>query len=113
MNLCVTFIEIASCPCVGIIGATLGGGVGRYQGIHGLILDALISVRLVTAKGDIIIVSASVHSNLFWGLRGAGFNFEIILSAKYKIADLTNKGTVMSADLVFPASINVSFFQAT
>lgn len=104
--------EIGSCSCVGMVGATLGAGVGRYQGVHGLIIDALVSVRLVTAESDIINVSATQHSELFWGIRGAGFNFGIILSATYKVTDLTNHGEVMSADLIYPASANVSFFKA-
>lgn len=71
-----------------MVGATLGAGVGRYQGLHGLIIDSLISVRMVTAEGDIISVSAHEHADLFWGLRGAGMNFGIILSAKYQVYDL-------------------------
>lgn len=104
------FIAITSCSCVGVVGATLGAGVGRFQGIHGLIIDALLSVRLVTAKGRIITASATEYSDLFWGLRGAGANFGIILSATYKITDHSNGGNVMSADLIFPASANVSYF---
>lgn len=44
------------------VGATLGGdggGVGRYQGLHGLIRDALESVELVTSTGDLITVSST------------------------------------------------------
>lgn len=104
--------EMGTCSCVGMVGATLGAGVGRYQGLHGLILDALLSVRLVTATGDIITVSATEHSDLFWGLRGAGFNFGIVVSATYKIADLTNHGNVLNADLIFLASANRSLFEA-
>lgn len=96
---------------MGVVGATLGAGVGRFQGIHGLVIDALLSVRLVTAKGRIITASATEHSDLFWGLRGAGANFGIILSATYKITDHSNGGNVMSADLIFPASANVSYFK--
>lgn len=95
---------------MGVVGATLGAGVGRFQGIHGLIIDALLSVRLVTAKGRIITASATKHSDLFWGLRGAGANFGIILSATYKITDHSNGGIVMNADLIFPASANLSYF---
>lgn len=95
---------------MGVVGATLGAGVGRFQGIHGLIIDALLSVRLVTAKGRIITASATEHSDLFWGLRGAGANFGIILSATYKITDHSNGGNVMIADLIFPASANLSYF---
>lgn len=108
----ICFIAITSCSCVGVVGATLGAGVGRFQGIHGLIIDTLLSVRLVTAKGKIITASATENSDLFWGLRGAGANFGIILSATYKITDLSNGGTVTSADLIFPANANVSYFNA-
>ncbi|KAI1744616.1 Glucooligosaccharide oxidase [Xylaria scruposa] len=37
-------IKTGFCSCVGVVGATLGAGVGRYQGIHGLIIDALLSI---------------------------------------------------------------------
>ncbi|KXG46525.1 FAD-binding, type 2 [Penicillium griseofulvum] len=103
-------IQTGSCPCVGMVGATLGGGVGRYQGLHGLILDALKSVQLVTATGNLITVSATKHEDLFWGLRGAGFNYGIVTSATYNIYDLTNEGNVLNADFMFPASLNETFF---
>ncbi|OQE10144.1 hypothetical protein PENFLA_c090G01387 [Penicillium flavigenum] len=103
-------IQIGSCPCVGMVGATLGGGVGRFQGLHGLILDALESVKLVTAAGDLITVSASENKDLFWGLRGAGFNYGIATSATYNIHDLVNDGNVLNADFMFPASVNETYF---
>ncbi|KAL4908421.1 hypothetical protein BDW74DRAFT_175103 [Aspergillus multicolor] len=105
-------IQIGSCPCVGMLGATLSGGVGRYQGLHGPILHALQSVQLMTASGELIIVSETQNADLFWGLRGAGFNLGIVTEATYQIYDLTNGGDVMSADFLFPASANVSFFEA-
>lgn len=104
-------IETGSCPCVGMVGATLGGGVGRYQGLHGLIIDALESVELVTVKGDLITVSATENADLFWGLRGAGFNYGIVTSATYKVYDLTNKGNVLNADFMFPAELNETYFE--
>ncbi|KAI9368962.1 hypothetical protein BJX61DRAFT_521534 [Aspergillus egyptiacus] len=103
-------IQTGSCPCVGMVGATLGGGVGRYQGLHGLILDALESVELVTSTGRLITVSATQNADLFWGLRGAGFNYGIVTSATYRIHDLTNDGNVLNADFMFPASMNETFF---
>ncbi|KAB2571594.1 FAD-linked oxidoreductase azaL [Lasiodiplodia theobromae] len=105
-------LQTGSCPCVGTVGATLGGGVGRYQGVHGLIIDALLSVRLVTAIGKLITVSADSNPELFWALRGAGMNFGVVTSATYKVADLTNGGQVLSADLIYPGSVNGSFFEA-
>jgi FAD/FMN-containing dehydrogenase len=85
-----------------MVGATLGGGVGRYNGLHGMIVDALKSVRLVTAEGKIITASENENSDLFWGVRGAGFNFGIVLSATYQIYDQTNQGQVVNADFLYP-----------
>lgn len=95
-----------------MLGATLGGGVSRYQGLHGLILDALKSVKLVTASGDLITVSETKHPDLFWGIRGAGFNYGIVTEAMYEVHDLTNGGVVVNADFMFPASANKTFFRA-
>jgi FAD/FMN-containing dehydrogenase len=94
-----------------MVGGSLGAGVGKYQGVHGLIIDSLESVELVTAKGDLITVSAHHNPDLWWGIRGAGFNFGIITHATYKVYDLTNKGSVMNADFQFPGHVNQSVFE--
>ncbi|RAK71698.1 FAD-binding oxidoreductase [Aspergillus fijiensis CBS 313.89] len=88
-----------------------GKEIRRYQGLHGLIIDALESVELVTVKGDLITVSATENADLFWGLRGAGFNYGIVTSATYKVYDLTNKGNVLNADFMFPAELNETYFE--
>ncbi|CAE7205748.1 hypothetical protein P3342_011551 [Pyrenophora teres f. teres] len=103
-------IQTGSCSCVGFVGATLGGGIGPYQGLHGLIIDALQSVTMVTGKGDIVNASSSVNSDLFWGLRGAGMNYGIVTSATYKLADQTNGGHALNGDFLFPASENATVF---
>ncbi|KKY17669.1 putative fad-dependent oxidase [Diplodia seriata] len=105
-------LQTGSCPCVGTVGATLGAGVGRYQGLHGLMIDALLSVRLVTATGQLVTASAESHPDLFWGLRGAGMNFGVVTSATYKVADLSNGGRALSADLIYPGAANGSFYGA-
>jgi FAD/FMN-containing dehydrogenase len=94
-----------------MVGGTLGAGVGKYQGVHGLIIDALESVELVTAAGDLITVSKDQNPDLFWGLRGAGFNFGIVTEASYHVYDLTNNGSVLNADFEFPANVNQTFFE--
>ncbi|ROV98478.1 hypothetical protein VPNG_08539 [Cytospora leucostoma] len=101
---------VGSCACPGMVGATIGGGIGRYQGLHGLIIDNLLSVRLVTAEGDLIDVSGDSNSDLFWAVRGAAANFGIITSATYQLHPLVNGGDVLSADFVLPASSNASYF---
>ena len=103
------FLATGSSSCVGMVGATLGGGVGRYNGLHGMILDSLLSVRMVTANGDIVVASATENEDLFWGIRGAGFNYGIIVSAEYQVYNLTSS-FVMNADMIFPASANATIF---
>jgi len=88
------------------VGATVGGGVGRLQGLHGLIIDNLVSVVLVTARGDLLTASETENSDLFWGIRGAGASFGIILWATYTIHDQTNGGYALNADFVFPANVS-------
>jgi fumiquinazoline A oxidase len=93
-----------------MVGATIGAGIGPLQGLHGLIADALLSVRMVTATGDLITVSNTSNPDLFWAIRGAGANFGIITSATYKIHDATNRGQVLNADFGFPGTANASLY---
>ena len=79
--------------------------------MHGLQIDALQSVRMVTGAGSLIDVSATSHPDLWWGIRGAGFNFGIITSATYQVYDFTNNGQAMNADLRFNASHNASLYE--
>jgi hypothetical protein len=50
----------------GIAGLTLGGGIGYLGRKHGLTIDNLLSVELVTAKGNLISASETENSDLFW-----------------------------------------------
>ncbi|MFK7987792.1 MAG: FAD-binding oxidoreductase [Sandaracinaceae bacterium] len=61
-----------SCPSVGIAGLTLGGGQGVLGRKLGLTSDAMRSVRLVTASGDLRTCSAEENSDLFWACQGGG-----------------------------------------
>lgn len=78
------FAVVPACNCVGVMGATLGGGFNLYVGSHGFVMDNLLSVDLVTAEGNLITVSPTSYPDLWWGLRGAGQNFGVVTSAVFK-----------------------------
>ncbi|KAI1412487.1 hypothetical protein F5Y13DRAFT_179995 [Hypoxylon sp. FL1857] len=99
-------------PCVGITGAALGGTIGIFEGLYGLASDALESVRLITATGDIIEVSETQHADLFWGIRGAGMNFGIVTSSRFRVYDAVNGGNVTSTTFSYLASHNASVWKA-
>ena len=72
----------------GVAGLTLGGGMGRLQRKHGLTIDNLVEVELVTADGHLVRASEDENPELFWGLRGAGANFGIATSLTFNLSPL-------------------------
>ncbi|KAG8981497.1 hypothetical protein FRB90_007209, partial [Tulasnella sp. 427] len=68
----------------GVGGLVLGGGWGWLTARHGLALDNLAQVTIVTASGEILIANEKENSDLFWGCRGGGSNFGVITEFVFK-----------------------------
>jgi FAD/FMN-containing dehydrogenase len=68
----------------GIAGLTLHGGVGHLRRKHGLSIDNLLSVDIVTADGQLRRASATENDDLFWAVRGAGSNFGVVTSFEFQ-----------------------------
>lgn len=94
---------------VGVGGLTLSGGIGWLVRRHGLTLDHLRAVELVTAGGEVLRADEQQHADLFWALRGGGgaygvvtsFEFEAQPAERFAFATLTFPAG--GADRVVPA----------
>ena len=89
---------------VGVAGLTLGGGVGWLVRKHGMAIDSLLAVEIVTADGRRRIASAIEEPDLFWGVRGAGANFGVVTRLQFRLHPL---GNVLAGDILLPASRDV------
>ncbi|PNY29983.1 Uncharacterized protein TCAP_00107 [Tolypocladium capitatum] len=101
---------VGTAPCVGVLGATLGGGVSANQGRFGLLSDILQSVELVTAQGSVVHASRTDNADLFWALRGAGANYGVVTSATFKVPEAINEGRAVNANFLYAADKIPSVF---
>jgi FAD/FMN-containing dehydrogenase len=84
----------------GVAGLTLGGGFGRVARRHGLALDNLKAVDIVTADGRLVRASAAENPDLFWGVRGGGGNFGVVTLFEFALHPMPRQ--VIAGDLIFP-----------
>src|SRR5436305_604452 len=69
----------------GLAGLTLGGGLGWNQRKHGLSIDKLRRVDVVTADGELVQASADENADLSGGVRGGGGKFGIVTELEFDV----------------------------
>src|SRR5919201_1295272 len=84
----------------GVAGLTLGGGIGWIMRKHGLSVDQLRRVDVVTADGEFVQASADENEDLFWGIRGGGGNFGIVTEFEFDLVPLGP--TIMAGPIFWP-----------
>jgi FAD/FMN-containing dehydrogenase len=84
----------------GVAGLTLHGGLGHLRRKHGLSIDSLLSVDIVTADGQFRRASATENEDLFWAVRGAGSNFGVVTSFEFRAHPVGP--TVMVGAIFYP-----------
>jgi FAD/FMN-containing dehydrogenase len=100
-GLAVPFGDVAT---VGIAGLTLGGGIGYLIRKHGMAIDNLVSVDIVTADGRERRANADENPELFWAVRGGGGNFGVVTRFQYRLQPV---GNVVAGGLFLPATREV------
>ena len=63
---------------VGVVGYTLGGGMGSLGRRYGFAADHVQAVEIVTADGTLRRVDASTDPELFWAVRGGKGSFGVV-----------------------------------
>jgi FAD/FMN-containing dehydrogenase len=75
---------------VGVVGYSLGGGIGWLARKHGLSASSVLSAEVVTADGEVVRADHETNSDLFWALRGGGGSFGVVTEvelALYAVAE--------------------------
>ncbi len=90
-----------SAPDVGVVGYTLSGGMSFYGRRHGLAVNHVRAVELVTPDGHLVRCSATEQSELFWAVRGAGGNLGVVVAVE---VDLLPYRDVVAGMLLWDAS---------
>jgi len=86
---------------VGIGGITLGGGVGYLVRKYGLTIDDVLAAEVVTADGQLLLVDAATHPDLFWAIRGGGGNFGVVTRFQFRLHEVD---TILGGMLILPAT---------
>jgi len=84
----------------GVAGLTLGGGIGWIMRKHGLSIDRLLRMDVVTADGEFLHATADENADLFWGLRGGGGNFGIVTEFEFELVPVGP--TVVAGPIFWP-----------
>ena len=79
-----------SSPDVGVLGYSLGGGMGWYARELGLKTNALTGATVVTADGSIVHASAAENADLFWAIRGGGGNYGVVTELEFRTFDFAD-----------------------
>jgi FAD/FMN-containing dehydrogenase len=98
-----------SSSSVGVVGYTVGGGVGALARQYGFAADHVRSLELVTAEGRLVHVNALSHPDLYWAVLGAPGSFGVVTRIEF---DLMPVRRLYAGALYFDAEQASAVFQA-
>jgi hypothetical protein len=66
------YVQGGGCTTVGVAGLIQSGGFGSFSKGFGSAAASLAEAEIVTADGEVLIVNACSHADLFWAIKGGG-----------------------------------------
>ncbi len=74
-----------SSPDVGVVGYTLGGGMGWLARSRGLAANSVTAVELVSSEGKLVRLDSESEPDLFWAVRGGGGSFGVVTEVELEL----------------------------
>lgn len=87
-------------PDVGVVGYSLGGGLGWLGRKHGFACNRVVALDVVTADGEARRVDAGSEPELFWAMRGGGGSFAIVTALEMALVPAPE---IFAGTVVLPA----------
>ena len=94
---------------VGVLGYTLGGGLGPLARRFGFAADHVRRFTIVTADGQVRDVTASSDPDLFWAVRGGKGNFGIVTELEFALMPVAR---FFGGSVFFPGEATADVLQA-
>ena len=88
-----------SSPDVGIVGYSLGGGIGFLARKHGLQANRVTAVEVVTGSGEAVRADHETEADLFWALRGGGGSYGLVTALEFELLPI---GGLYAGALAWP-----------
>lgn len=98
-----------SSPDVGVVGYTVGGGLGWLGRRYGFACNRVLEIELVTAEGEALTVDAEREPDLFWALRGGGGGFAVVTALRLSLVPVD---TLYAGALLLPAAVGTEGVRA-
>lgn len=98
-----------SSPDVGVVGYTLGGGLGWLGRAHGFACNRVRAIELVTTAGEARTIDAESEPELFWALRGGGGGYALVTALHL---DLLPIAELYAGTMVLPGELGAEAVRA-
>ncbi len=81
---------------VGVVGYTVGGGMGWLARRHGFAADSVLRAEVVLADGRVVVAGRDQYPDLFWALMGGGGNYGVVTALEFQLFEIPSvvAGTV-------------------